>query len=115
MGNRVTQLTALVDGARSLRRTVARNAAREGELLEHLLHAFLILADVRIYLAVASIQISVGDQEVAAMTRTGKKDHIQIITLDGTVAVHIHEVLSRHGSPVSDDLLLDLIHAQRFL
>ena len=94
---------------------MTRNTTWEGELFEHLLHAFLVLADIRIHLTVASVQIGVGDQEVAAMARAGKKDHIQIITLDGTVAVHIYEVLSRHGSPVSYDLLFDLIHAQRFL
>ena len=49
------------------------------------------------------------------MSRAGKKDHIQIIALDGTVAVHIHKVLSWNGSPVSYDFLFDLIHAQRFL
>ena len=94
---------------------MARNTTRKRELLEHLLHAFLVLTDIRIYLTVASVQIGVGDQEVAAVTRTRKKDHIQIITLDGTVAVHIYEVLTRHGSPVSYNLLFDLIHAQRFL
>ena len=88
---------------------MAWHAAWEGELLEHFLHSFFVLADVWIDLAVASIQIGIGDQEVAAVTRTGKKDHIQIITLDGTVAVHIHEVLSRHGSPVTYDLFLDLV------
>ena len=94
---------------------MTRNTTRKRELLEHLLHAFLVLTDIRIYLTVASVQIGVGDQEVTAMARTGKKDHIQIITLDGTVAVHIYEVLSRHGSPVSYNLLFNLIHAKRFL
>ena len=115
MRNGITQLAALVDGTRRFRSAVARNTTREGELLEHLLHTFLVLADIRIYLAVASVQIGVGDQEVAAMSRAGKKDHIQIIALDGTVAVHIHKVLARNGSPVSYDFLFDLIHAQRFL
>ena len=113
MGNGIAKLTALVDGTRSLRSTVARNAA--GELLEHFLHAFLVLTDVRIYLTVASVQIGVSDQKVSAVARAGKKDHIQIISFDGTVAVYIYEILSRHGSPVSDDFLFDLIHAQRFL
>ena len=115
MGNGIAKLTALVDGTRSLRSTVARNAAGEGELLEHFLHAFLVLTDVRIYLTVASVQIGVSDQKVSAVARAGKKDHIQIISFDGTVAVYIYEILSRHGSPVSDDFLFDLIHAQRFL
>ena len=115
MGNGIAKLTALVDGTRSLRSTVARNAAGEGELLEHFLHAFLVLADVRINFTIRTFQISVGDQEVSAMSWTGKKDHIQIISFDGTVAVYIYEILSRHGSPVSYNLLFDLIHAQRFL
>lgn len=52
----------------------------------------------------------VGDQEVSAMSRTGKKNHIQIITFDDTIAVCINKVLSRYGSPVTNDFLLDLIH-----
>ena len=89
---------------------MTRNSAWEGELLEHFLHTFLILADVWINFAVRAFQVGVGDQEVSAMSRTGKKDHIQIITFDDTVAVYIDEVLSRYGSPVSYDFFLDLIH-----
>ena len=109
----VSQLAALIDGTRRLRRAVAGYATGEGELLEQLLHAFLILTDVRVNLAVGSLQIGIRDQEVSAMSRAGQKDHIQIIALDGAVAVYIYKVLPRNGSPVTNDLFLDVIHGQR--
>ena len=43
MGNAVTQLTAFIDRARRFRRAMAGYAAREGELLEQLLHTRFIL------------------------------------------------------------------------
>ena len=52
--------------------TVAGNAAGEGELLEQLLHALLVLADVGIDLAVGAVQIGVGNQEVAAVAGAGE-------------------------------------------
>ena len=112
VGDGIAQLAALVDGAGSLGSAMAGYAAGEGELLEHLLHALFVAADVGINLAVASIQVGVGNEEVAAMSGTGKEDHIQIITLDGAVAVDIDKVLSRHSAPVAHDLLLDLVHGQ---
>ena len=49
------------------------------------------------------------------MSRTGKQDHVQIITFDDSVAVNKHKVLSRHCSPVSDNLVLDHVSGKRFL
>ena len=83
----VTKLATFVDGTRSLRSTVARYAAREGELLEQFLHTFLVTGDIRIDLAVRSVNIIICNKEVSAVSRAGQKDHVQIITLDGTVAV----------------------------
>src|SRR5437667_2778824 len=53
---RVTEFTALMDRAGSLRRNVAWDPAGERELFEQLLHAVLVPGDVRIYLAVCTLQ-----------------------------------------------------------
>ena len=112
---RIPQFTALVDGARGLRGNVAGNAARERKLLEQALHALGVLADVRVNLAVGALEIGVRHKEVAAVTRTGQQDHIQIILLDDAVQVNVNQVLTGHRAPVTDDLLLDVLGLQRLL
>ena len=112
MSDRITKLTTLVDGTRCLRCTVAGHAAWEGELLEHLLHTLFILADVRVHFAVCSLQICVGDLEIAAMTGTGYVDHIQIVSFDHTVTGCPDKVLPRNGSPVAYNFLLNMFHGQ---
>ena len=112
---RITQFTALVDGARGLRSNVAGNAARERELLEQALHALGVLADVRVNLAVSALKVGVRHEEIAAVTRTGQQDHIQIILLDDAVQMNINQVLTGHRAPVADDLLLDVLGLQRLL
>ena len=115
MRNGIAELTALVDGAGSLRCAVRRNAARERELLEQLLHSVNILRDVRIDLAVGAVKVIIGNIEVSAMSGTGKKDQVQIVSLNGTVQMYKYKVLSGNGSPVSDNFLLHHIHGQRLL
>ena len=112
MSDRIAELAALIDGTGGFRGTVAGYAAGEGELFEHFFHSLFIAADIRVYLAVASVQVGVGDQEVSAVSGTGQQDHIQIIALDGAVAVYIYKILSGYSSPVADDLLLDLVHGK---
>src|SRR6266849_9102133 len=57
MAQRVPKFTALVNAAGRFRGDVAGDAAGEAELLEQLLHAFGILADVRVDLAIGAFQI----------------------------------------------------------
>ena len=112
---RITKLAALVDGAWGLRGNVAGNAARERKLLEQALHALGVLADVRVNLAVSALEIGVRHEEIAAVTRTGQQDHIQIILLDDAVQMNVNQVLTGHRAPVTDDLLLDVLGLQRLL
>ena len=113
MSNGVAQLAALVDGTRSFRCNVRRNAAGEGELFEQLLHALFIAADVGVHLRIGAVQIGVGHKEVAAVARTGDQHHILIVLLDDAVQVDIHKVLSGYGAPVADDLLFHIVAGQR--
>ena len=115
VGQAVTQLAALIDGARDLRRHVAGDAAGEGELLEQLFHALLILADVGIDLAVGAVQPVLGHHCVAAVAGAGQIDHIQVILVDNAVQMGIDEVLAGNGTPVAHDLLFDVFGLQRLL
>src|SRR5207248_9934488 len=56
--NRVAQFAALVNGAGSLGRDVAGHASRKRELLEQSLHAFGVLGDVGVELAVRALERS---------------------------------------------------------
>ncbi len=113
VGQGVAQLAALMDGAGCLGGHVAGDAAGEGELLEELLQALFILADVGVDLAVGPLQIGLRDHSVAAVTGAGEVDHVQVILVDDPVQVCIDEVLTRDGAPVTNDLFLDLCRFER--
>ena len=114
MSDRISQLAAFINRAWCFRCAVAWYAAGERELFEHFFHSLFITADIRIYFTVASVKIGICDQEVSAVSGTGEEDHIQIITFDNTVAVNIYEILSGYSSPVTNDLLFDMIHGKGF-
>ena len=108
----IAQLAALIDRTRRLRRAVRRHAARERELLEQLLHAGLVLRDVRIHLTVGAVEIIIRNIEISAVSGPGEQNQVQIVPLDCPVQMHEDKILSRHRAPVSDDLLLDHIPGQ---
>src|SRR3989442_10553764 len=78
----VAELAALVDRARRLGRDVARDAAREGELLEEPLQSFRVLRDGGIQLAVRSLEVGVRDERGAAVSRPGDVDDVEAVLPD---------------------------------
>ena len=101
VAQRVAELAAFVNRARCLRRGMARNAAGEGELFKKPFHSPLVLRDIGIKLAVASLQIGIGHDRRSAVTGTGDEDHVKILLLDHAVQMHINEVQAGCGSPMS--------------
>ena len=112
VGQAVTQLTALVDGTGRLRGHMAGDAAGEGELLEQLLHAFLVPGDIGIDLCIRAVQPVLGHHGVAAVAGAGNIDHIQIILFDDAVQVGINKVLTGHSAPVTHNFLFYIIQRQ---
>ena len=112
VGQGVAQLAALMDGAGGLRGHMAGDAAGEGEALEELAHALLILGDVGIDLGIAAVQPVLSHHSVAAVTGTGEVDHVQVVPLDDPVQVGVNEVLPRAGAPVADDGLFEIRRRQ---
>ena len=94
---------------------MAAYSSREGELLAKLGQSFLILSYIRIYLAVGSFQIGIGNKEVAAVSRSGNINHIQVIFFNGPVHVHIYEILPGNRAPVAYYLFLYMLSLKRFL
>ena len=75
----VAQLTAFVDRTGRLRGDMAGNAAGERELGEQSLQARLVLADVRVDLAVRPFEVGVGHQRRPAVPGAGDVEHVQVV------------------------------------
>src|SRR5437867_9692454 len=109
----VAELAALVDRARRLGRDVARDAAREGELLEEPLQSFRVLRDGGIQLAVRSLEVGVRDERGAAVSRPGDVDDVEVVLPDYAVQVHVDEVLPRRRAPVPEEPRLQVGEPER--
>src|SRR5271157_1628133 len=102
-----------MDRTRALRRGVAGNSAGKRELQKELAQAGLILADVRIDLAVSALQVRVPDHRRAAVSGAGDVNHVEVVLLDDPVQVCVDEVLSGGGAPVSQQHVLHIRQSQR--
>src|SRR4029077_13436095 len=89
---RVTELAALMDGARCLRRDVAGHTAGEGEPPEQLAHARAVLRHTRPDLAVAALQPGVGQRGRAAVTWPDDQEHVLVPQADRPVEVGPDEI-----------------------
>src|SRR3546814_10801370 len=78
VGQRVAELSALVDRTRHLRRDVARDAAGEGELPEQLGHAPPVATQRRVVLRPAALEPGVGDHRRAPVARAGDVDPVEV-------------------------------------
>ena len=114
VAERISEFAALVNGARRRRRDMARNAARKRELLEQPFHPGFVLTDVGIDLAVAALEIGVGDQRRAAMAGTGDVDHVEIMQSDRPVQMDVDEILSGRRAPMPNHERLDMRQREGF-
>ena len=113
MAERVAQLAALVDGARSLRRDVARDPTRKRELSEERSQARLVARDARIHLRVGPFEVDVGDEGRASVSGSGDVDGVQIVLADQPVQVDVDQVEAGGGAPVAEQPRLDVLCFQR--
>jgi hypothetical protein len=101
VGEDVAELAALVDRPGRLRRDVAGDAAREGELAEELPHAVAVGADARVELGVGALQPGVRDRGRSAVAGTGEEDRVDVALTDQPVQVGVDEVEAGAGAPVA--------------
>ena len=102
-----------MNGTRGLGSSVAGNAPRKGELLEEALHSGFVLADARIDLGVAALEIGVCHYGRTAVPGTGDEDCALIKLLDDPVHVRINEVEPGRSSPVTKQARFNLFDAER--
>src|SRR6185295_4328338 len=108
-----SQLSPFVDRARALGRDVAGNAAGKRELPAEPRQAGLVLADLRIDLAVGPFEVRVGDERRAAVPRTRDEDHVEVVFPDHPVQVDVNEAQARGRPPVSEQVRLDVRDLER--
>ena len=110
---RVAELAALVDRAGRLRRGMAGDPAREGELAEQLPHARLVGAHVRVQLAVRPLEIGVGDDARPAVARAGDVDRVEVAGTDRAVQVRVDQIQAGRRAEVAEQPRLDVLGEQR--
>src|ERR1700719_58458 len=101
MGQRVSQLAALMNGSGSLGRNVAGNASRKAKLLEEASHSLPILRNVWVDFAIRALHIGMRDKRGAAVAGTYDVNHIEVFILDDAVQVNVDKVQTWCSSPVS--------------
>ena len=115
MRDGIAEFATFVYRARRLGSDMAWDAARERELREQPLHPLFIGRDVRVYLAVGSLEIGVRDQARPAMPGAGDVDHVEVVLLDQPIEVDIDEVQTRCRSPMAEQPRLDVFLCQGLL
>jgi hypothetical protein len=92
---------------------VARNAAREGELLAQPLEPGEIPRHLGIQLAVRPFEVGIRDHAGPAVARPGDEDHVEVVPLDDAIEMRIYEIESRGRPPMSQQAGLDVLQRQR--
>ena len=113
VGERVSELAALVDRPRRLRRDVAGHAAGEGELAEQAAEAVLVLGDRRVELGVRALEVRVGDEAGPAVPRARDVEHAQVALPDHPVQVGVEQVEPGRRPEVPEQARLDVLRPQR--
>ena len=110
---RVAELAALVDRARRLGRDVARDPAGERELPEEPAQSFLVVADVRVDLAVRALEVRARDEPGPAVPGPGDEDRAEVARADLPVEVRVEEVEPGRRAEVAEQPRLDVLRPQR--
>ena len=111
---RVTELAALVDGARGLRRGVAGDAAGERELAEQRLQTFGVVGDVGVPLGVGALEVRRRHDARAPVSRPGDVESVEVVADDDAVQVRPEEGQTGGGAPVPEQPGLDVRGDERF-
>src|SRR5581483_9685874 len=83
------------------------------ELPEEAAHAVLVLRDRRVQLAVAALEVGVGDETRAAVAGTRDEDRAQVALLHHPAQVRVQEVQAGRRSPVAEQARLHVLRADQ--
>jgi hypothetical protein len=110
---RVAELAALVDRAGHLRRRVAQDPAREGELAEELPQPVLAGADLGVALRPRPLEVRVGDDGGAAVAGAGDVERLEVARADRAVQVRPDQVQPGDGAEVAEQPRLHVVGPER--
>jgi hypothetical protein len=113
MGQAVAEFAAFVNRAWRFRCDMAADVTGERELLEELPHPLKVFALVRIDLGVGAFEIGRSQHARRAMPGTRNEDDVQIMFDDQAVEMHPDEGQRGACTPVSEQPVLHMVHAQR--
>src|SRR5690606_13000991 len=105
----VTELAALMNRPRGLRRNVARDSARERELREEACHPGRVLCDFGIHLAVGALEPGGCDRAGPTVAGTHHIDHVEVALTDASVQMRVDEVQAGRRAPVAEQAGLDVL------
>ncbi len=112
MSEDVAELSALVNRSGRGNADMARNAARRRELPEQATQACDVARHVGVDLAVSSLEIHIGDQRRAAVSRSGKVDDVCIALDDEPVEMYVEKTQSGRCAPMPEQTRFDVLGAQ---
>ena len=110
---RIAQLSAFMNRARSLGRDVTRNSVRPRELAKEPLQSVAAALDRRIVLGVRPFQIALRHDARPAMAGTDDVHHVEIVLLDQPVEMDIEKVQPRGRAPMPQQTRLDVFEPER--
>ncbi len=108
----IAQLTALVEGPGDLGRGMARHPAGEGELPEEPGHPRGVPAEVRVHIAVRTVQPGARQHGRPAVPGPPHADRVEVASADHPVEVGVDEVEAGAGAPVPQQPRLDVLGLQ---
>src|SRR6266571_532139 len=89
------------------------NAAWKGELREEPLQPLFILRDVRVDLAISTIEVGVCHEARSAVAWTRDVHYVQFVYFNDAIEMDVDEIQARRRSPVTKQAGLDVLALQR--
>ena len=109
----VPELSTLVNGSGRRDAHVTRDATRRGELPKQPVESGEVASHFGIDLRVRPLEIHVGDDRRAAVSRTGEIDHVGVVLSNEPVQVDVDQIQARRGPPVAEQPRLDVVRPER--
>src|ERR1700722_16161894 len=107
--DRVAQFASFMNRARGLRSCVAWDASRKRKLLEQSVQTFLGLRNMRVKLAIGTLQKCIGHHPRSSVPRPSDENYIQVELFYEPIEMNINKIQAGRRPPVSEQARFDLV------
>jgi len=111
--DRVAELAAFMDRARSFGRDMTRNTAWKRELTEQALHSPLVARNRGVHVGVAALEPRVRDDRRATVSGPDHVHHVEVVARNETTEMGIHEIEAGARPPMTEKPRLDIGDRER--